>query len=138
MRDGWTQSRALSLLRSASHFARRLFLFFCLFLVPAKEEPVEVEAEAEGESESDDEDMPELEEADKDASGAQVNRSEKKARKAILKLGLKQVPHNTPRSCWRSRPGSLYWCLSSPACLMLTPPFFSVVPLFCRCRASPA
>jgi len=37
--------------------------------------------------------MPDLEEADgKDASGAQVNRSEKKARKAILKLGLKAVP----------------------------------------------
>jgi len=42
--------------------------------------------------------MPELEEADsaasggaKDADGKQVNRAEKKARKAILKLGLKQV-----------------------------------------------
>ena len=59
-----------------------------------------MEAEAEGESESDDEDMPELEEADKDASGAQVNRSEKKARKAILKLGLKQVRKN--QRCGRS------------------------------------
>jgi len=80
-------------LRSASDFCARLLhpSFLFSFLVPAKEEPVEVEAEAEGESESDDEDMPELEEADKDASGAQVNRSEKKARKAILKLGLKQV-----------------------------------------------
>lgn len=96
-----------------------------------------MEAEAEGESESDDEDMPELEEADKDASGAQVNRSEKKARKAILKLGLKQVRENTPRRDWRSRAGSLYWYLPSPAGLMLTSPFFSV-PLFCRCPASPA
>lgn len=57
---------------------------------------MEAEAEAE-ESESDDEDMPELEEADKDASGAQVNRSEKKARKAILKLGLKQVDTQSAR-----------------------------------------
>jgi nascent polypeptide-associated complex subunit alpha len=61
---------------------------------PAKEEPVEVEdasADAE-ESGSDDDEMPDLEEADgKDADGKQVNRSEKKARKAILKLGLKQV-----------------------------------------------
>jgi len=57
----------------------------------AKDVKVE-DAEAEAESESeDDEDMPDLEDADKDASGAQVNRSEKKARKAILKLGLKSV-----------------------------------------------
>ena len=70
-----------------------------------------MEAEAEGESESDDEDMPELEEADKDASGAQVNRSEKKARKAILKLGLKQV--RKQGSCGRS---ALARCIGSLFC----------------------
>lgn len=56
----------------------------------AKEE-VAVEDEEEEEEDEDDE-MPDLEEADaKDADGKPVNRSEKKARKAILKLGLKQV-----------------------------------------------
>jgi nascent polypeptide-associated complex subunit alpha len=65
---------------------------------PAKEEvakesapDVEVEAGEEEEEEESDDEMPDLEEADKDASGAVVNRSEKKARKAILKLGLKGV-----------------------------------------------
>mmetsp|Transcript_44139 Transcript_44139/g.104462 ORF Transcript_44139/g.104462 Transcript_44139/m.104462 type:complete len:190 (+) Transcript_44139:82-651(+) len=56
----------------------------------------EVEAEAEGESEeesSTDEDMPNLEggEAKGDEKSKQ-NRSEKKSRKAIQKLGLKPVP----------------------------------------------
>ena len=92
MRDGCGCDNALGCVRLLTFARACCFPFLPFFsVVPAKEEPVEVEAEAEGESESDDEDMPELEEADKDASGAQVNRSEKKARKAILKLGLKQV-----------------------------------------------
>ncbi len=79
-----------------------LLLLLLLCVAPAKEAAVETsaketpvaskeEAEAEEEEEESDDDMPDLEEADKDASGAQVNRSEKKARKAILKLGLKSV-----------------------------------------------
>jgi len=58
-----------------------------------EKEPVEVEdAEADAEDSEGDEEMPELEDAEgKDEAGKQVNRSEKKARKAILKLGLKGV-----------------------------------------------
>ena len=57
-----------------------------------KEVPAaEVEDASEEEEEDEDDEMPELEEADKNADGSVVNRSEKKARKAILKLGLKQV-----------------------------------------------
>ena len=62
----------------------------------AEDKPVEVVEENE-----DDDDMPELEEntgdnsneggADEDSSGGKQNRSEKKARKAIQKLGMKPV-----------------------------------------------
>uniref|UniRef100_A0A7S1PK02 NAC-A/B domain-containing protein n=1 Tax=Alexandrium catenella TaxID=2925 RepID=A0A7S1PK02_ALECA len=63
-----------------------------------KEEEEEAEVEAEGEededSDSTDEDMPNLENADgtkKDEKSKQ-NRSEKKSRKAVQKLGMKPVP----------------------------------------------
>ena len=62
----------------------------------AEDKPVEIVEENE-----DDDDMPELEEntgdnsneggADEDSSGGKQNRSEKKARKAIQKLGMKPV-----------------------------------------------
>lgn len=55
-----------------------------------EEASVEVEEAAAEESGSDDE-MPDLEEAEGADADATVNRSEKKARKAILKLGLKGV-----------------------------------------------
>jgi len=66
----------------------------------AKEEPVEVEEEEEEEEEGegDDDDMPELEDPaaagddKKDGKGGKQNRSEKKSRKAMQKLGMKQVP----------------------------------------------
>jgi nascent polypeptide-associated complex subunit alpha len=66
-----------------------------------KEEPVEVEEEGddeEGDDEGDDDDMPELEDPaaagddKKDGKGGKQNRSEKKSRKAMQKLGMKQVP----------------------------------------------
>ena len=61
---------------------------------PAKDAEVKVEdaaADAAEESASDDDEMPDLEDADGKDGDKNVNRSEKKARKAILKLGLKQV-----------------------------------------------
>ena len=64
---------------------------------PKKEEPKEEEAEEEAEDDDDsstDEDMPNLEGADgAGGDGAhKQNRSEKKARKAVAKLGFKQLP----------------------------------------------
>merc|ERR1719330_1478957 len=63
-----------------------------------EEEETKAEAEAEGEGSDDDsstdEDMPNLENADgskKEERGKQ-NRSEKKSRKAVQKLGMKPVP----------------------------------------------
>jgi nascent polypeptide-associated complex subunit alpha len=68
----------------------------------AKAKEVEVEEEEEEEDEEEEEGMPELEPADsvkKDedggegkGKGSKQNRSEKKARKAMQKLGMKQVP----------------------------------------------
>merc|ERR1712151_1431099 len=64
----------------------------------SKKEEAEVEGEAEGDSSdensSTDEEMPNLENADgskKEERGKQ-NRSEKKSRKAVQKLGMKPVP----------------------------------------------
>lgn len=49
--------------------------------VAAETPAADVEVEDAAEEESEDEDMPELEDAEKDAAGNVVNRSEKKARK---------------------------------------------------------
>lgn len=59
---------------------------------------VEDDGDEEDEGDDDDDDMPELEDPTaatddkKDTKGGKQNRSEKKARKAMQKLGMKQVP----------------------------------------------
>merc|ERR1712220_24913 len=58
----------------------------------AEEEVVKVSAE-DSDEESTDEDMPEMEDAEGEAGGkGKQSRSEKKSRKAMLKLGMKPVP----------------------------------------------
>merc|ERR1712220_5025 len=58
----------------------------------AEEEVVKVSAE-DSDEESTDEDMPEMEDAEGESSGkGKQSRSEKKSRKAMLKLGMKPVP----------------------------------------------
>jgi len=64
---------------------------------PKEEVEVEDEGDEEGDDEGDDDDdMPELEDPTgddkKDTKGGKQNRSEKKSRKAMQKLGMKQVP----------------------------------------------
>jgi len=59
-----------------------------------KEEEQEVEVEESDDDSSTDEDMPNLENADgkKDDARSKQNRAEKKSRKAVQKVGMKQVP----------------------------------------------
>jgi len=60
--------------------------------MPPKSKKEEVAAEeVEDDSDSSDEEMPDLEGGD-DSKGGKQNRSEKKSRKAIAKLGMTQVP----------------------------------------------
>merc|ERR1719188_56187 len=59
-----------------------------------KQEEQEVEVEESDDDSSTDEDMPNLENADgkKDDARSKQNRAEKKSRKAVQKVGMKQVP----------------------------------------------
>jgi hypothetical protein len=90
----------------------------------AVDEPKIVEVE-DGEDDSDD-DMPALEDQEGGAEGGEAagksNRSENKARKAIIKLGMKQVlPASflrSPLPCYISRCPSLYSLCSVP-CILL-------------------
>merc|ERR1719473_2292555 len=62
--------------------------------MPKKEEEVKAASESDAEEDTDD-DMPNLEAADgegKKEEGGKQNRSEKKSRKAVQKLGMKPVP----------------------------------------------
>ena len=59
----------------------------------AAKDEVKVSAEDSDEEDSTDDDMPEMEDGEVDASGKpKQSRSEKKARKAMSKLGMKPVP----------------------------------------------
>mmetsp|Transcript_76478 Transcript_76478/g.151321 ORF Transcript_76478/g.151321 Transcript_76478/m.151321 type:complete len:223 (+) Transcript_76478:12-680(+) len=90
-------SRAQAI-RRCSNFGFQLRALEAAIPLMSKKEEAEAEAEAEGESSdensSTDEEMPNLENADgskKEERGKQ-NRSEKKSRKAVQKLGMKPVP----------------------------------------------